>query len=854
MHNPESFIALYPRSEEFAFQEGARQMKENLLIAYDALYGITSQFEDQLQIQEDQINCRTYIRDATKQSQDDTFTPPDPESPAILGINFKLRTMMLMRAIHFTIAYKISEIDHRIKSVREDSIKPALTHIKDIYSSQLDVLVGAYNAAIADNNLRSKTSMDKAEKIFNTQLAAILHICNLDEGIKDKKDFEKLLFRYRTYSSVLDPALAMETIFKVTSSDDVEHFFKETALPIREKTDEQKIAFNNGISGVDLAAIKKTFHTICSAAEQEINCAFRDLITQDDRMLGPQGRKFIPFSVKNAYVVYFFKVEQQEVQEYSGDREIFSTEPQYEYKIKNHEAFDNLCYVYVRHGMPVYVGPGEQNKCLEKYVSQNILQLREFFTCIPLPQLSEQTKSAIRNKKPRSTGSFGHVEMDELIVNQNQFLKEEASAAEESEEAVEDDEERGGPVGYSPHLNFYVLVTDVGQFLSRLINDNGEHKMSQVLKSISEISITQVPINLPGRFFKMDFMGSHANHADELPPDAARRNITLPRMDTVTRLIMQNAAGEALQIICCASARDRTGIVCEQLVAEIAKVWLQKKSNFQQQHIRALHNVMLGNLNTPPGHFGLDPGSRQVEYFSLHSAGFLWRKSYFDPTNDALLFRKVSLQLKKAPLKNMPPQFYVASEITKEEYQIARNNLCGIIRGKPQKIKNAVYTLLQVIDTQFARNNHDDINLLTAVLKTAVLIVSDNSPENLIRFENLRKKIKGHIHPKPMALGTLLFAIGVMLCVTGIHGIYFSEKDMSMISPLGLSLIIFLLGTSLSACGGSYACFWGCAEGYFSMPKVLKEMANFSQAVTSSADHNPYVIEVGESSPLLFLH
>ncbi len=322
-------------------QNRYRQEKENLLIAYDAIYSITSTIETESYEQSDQIiSARVLVRDARHQSHHFNPNTHNPESPEVLAIDFKLRSLMLMRAIHYAMTIKKQQIAERYDDASDITIQKHLEKIFKHYCVLQSTLIKKYESAISSDNLTSKKKIEKAERAFNTNLALLLNAANLDEGVKSECDFEKLLFRYRTYASVLDPALGMRTTFAANGEE-----FEETATPITVNTDEQKQQLKETISGVDLST-KKNFHAIGSGAEQEVNYIFRDLMMMDDRMLGPQSRKMIPIGNRNAYVISF---------NMSGD--------------------DARKFEYVRCSMPGFIGKGETKEAIIAFTKNNVDQL-----------------------------------------------------------------------------------------------------------------------------------------------------------------------------------------------------------------------------------------------------------------------------------------------------------------------------------------------------------------------------------------------------------------------------------------------------------------------------------------------
>lgn len=263
---------------------GYRTAQEAILIDIDAKYNIQTTFQ-----REDLNNHtpRKITRDATNaRFQDDAGQIIHPDSSAIAIKNMLLRALGTARGLDHVLEQRASSNIVNAEFYRSQKVKAAINKLADDVS----------NVDLPEKQISN------LEKQFNTDLIQIMHLCDLDRGIKDSDDAVALLNHLRDMSALLDPAPIVET--KTSDRGYASH--KQTAYPVTSKTEPQKQALGEmwKINPYPTPAVAD-FHTTKCTALQEIDAAFADLMQQDDRMLPARSRVTVEPTAKNAWITCF---------------------------------------------------------------------------------------------------------------------------------------------------------------------------------------------------------------------------------------------------------------------------------------------------------------------------------------------------------------------------------------------------------------------------------------------------------------------------------------------------------------------------------------------------------------------
>jgi hypothetical protein len=181
----------------------------------------------------------------------------------------------------------------------------------------------------------------------------LLQKTKLDGGMKKSSDYKKLLAHYRDLAATLDPAKSMSTLVK-HEMDGFEITQIEISHPITEKTPEQ-ITQLDVMQKITLKQPEQynDFHSAKKLAFQQANQAFCDLIKKSNRRLPAQARKTIGPTLKNGYIVHNIL------------------------EFKNGDVISTSKTMYLRCGSLAYIGADDNEKKLERYAHENVLQLQK---------------------------------------------------------------------------------------------------------------------------------------------------------------------------------------------------------------------------------------------------------------------------------------------------------------------------------------------------------------------------------------------------------------------------------------------------------------------------------------------
>lgn len=321
------------------YQDKMREKQESYFIKFDKAFDIVSTFDN-----------RKLTRDADEAKNLDQYGTII-QSDEIQRNLLLQRTLSTTRAIHFTIAQKISEL--RKNELENKTLVGEYEELLKKLKGGFDILELNINNLNQDNievtldGEKIKT-FESIEKFYNKHLAEILFDANLDEGARTTAEIEELLFQYRLAASVLDSAPTLETTIKVDDNLRLE----QTLIPITQKTDAQKKQLKP-LDTVDLYPDPKDLTYQTAKLGQHARHAVKELIKSDDRMLGAQWRKSVPATLKNAYIQIN--------------------------KLKDRDGnVIGQSFSFIRNGSPVYVGKGVTNKNeSNEYVLENLKQLKQ---------------------------------------------------------------------------------------------------------------------------------------------------------------------------------------------------------------------------------------------------------------------------------------------------------------------------------------------------------------------------------------------------------------------------------------------------------------------------------------------
>lgn len=777
-----------------------RGEKERLLVAYDQLYGITSRVEDityaPASARDDRgaITHRTLVRDARLQDDRDL---PNPNDPIVLSIDFKMRALSLMRAIHYTLSHKIPEMKGRISRCRDRNLSGKLIKILKVYEDQTRELEAKYvEFTSPERPFKDVAEIKNAEKSFNTACVRILHEANLDDGVEDQAGYEKLLLRYRTFASLLDPPLAMKTQFSANG-----YFFEEMAIPISEKTEAQKAKLGEVYSGVDIASEEKNAHTACSAAFQEVDMAFATLLKEN--MMGPQGRKMVPEGIKNGYHVYFSEKNRDDSVVDEGDQK--------------------RVFMLTRMGMPVYVGPGEPID------SGGVATTRRSLV---------QLHDSLNNQGfPIFGALMGSSDRVQITYNDSiQFVV-----------LVSD---------FGPAVSFFYDHNKEHQMCSTLRNTCMHADFQQDDIIFAPFNVAGRVMGIEQCTYGGPLIGAASTsltiYQDTLLPGEGgcypglRFRSAVDRI-TATTQIVTTSDGKHI-VVLCASAMDRTGTECEAAIDKMAATWhsswtLGQQRTFNGQQARSLHNPVLANLNAPPGHTGMKKKSQSDGYFS-------------DETN-ALLYRDVSTGNKKTPidpsgelLESLKP----ACQIANIEFDIAHTELERVTSANSPRNKMAREVLTEV-KRYFPDATRHEQNQLTELLRRLKNYVVTPDEKNLKKLNLLSQRLKGKSSKTQKMVGYGLMGLGALSLVAGVLLFIPTLGLSTSLAGIGFAISATALGM-ICVAGGLTAIGVGDTvrrpSGDFKMPRVASSLSRFvkeNSVVTTSVktESDPLLIgEMGE--------
>lgn len=281
--------------------------------------------------------------------------------------NMLMRCLSRLRAID----YAISQTDNPSLDEVNSEVAPTSRRqeIRNELNAGLKGLQTSIDALSEEGNITLELML-KVEKDFNDFLMKQLHAANLTEGCLDAKQAERLLFHYRTLSSVLDPAMPLVTLTYDASSQILQ---REEQYPVTVKTDVQREEAQK-LKQVIANPLKreKNSHTRNNLATQHADACFADSLVDDERMLSAQARKTHLVGVKNAFIV---KTSTQfDVPQFG--------EPVNQYRSKINESpmqpLEEAKVTWLaRAGVPVFMGKGETTSVINQHTQENLTQIEQ---------------------------------------------------------------------------------------------------------------------------------------------------------------------------------------------------------------------------------------------------------------------------------------------------------------------------------------------------------------------------------------------------------------------------------------------------------------------------------------------
>jgi hypothetical protein len=549
-----------------------------------------------------------------------------------------------------------------------------------------------------------KINLKEIQEQFNTQLIELLHEMKLDAGIDSVNDYKKLLAHYRNLAALIDPAKAMKTIIKHTVQD-TEVIQTEIAIPITKKTPVQKQQIDV-MKKIILRqpAIYNDFHSSKKEAFQLVNQAFCVLLKMDDRRLPAQARLSIGPTIKNGYIV----INKCDFTPRGG-------------------ATTSTHFTTLRCASLVYVGEDDNKVKMDRYASENLLQLL-------------------------AAGGNKNLHMTMLLTNT--VLNHQDIMIKTTKSAIE--------------INNKVQ-SDIQTYFSYIpLNFQGSTEKAVISSVIAEHNL-----RLPTHFKAFDFMNREA------------------RLEYAAHVIyLFFNVVNFINVTTCASGIDRTGTALEaatqlwllnQCLEHNINV---TKADIENQRALGCHNALLASFSAP-GSPGMKHESMIAGYFSSLTEQFFYRHT--SQTNKLPLLDEISVQ---ALLNIWQDKKNIVYEKVLLQIQNARSE-AAISLGVNEWLEMAIPTvkekkILEVLVTQsfFFAANTTTIDIRTQV--TAILLELENGiEEDNINSELLSKISKQTLELLANAHHTSM-PENVNIILIQLNNI--SKKTLKKLAALGLAM------------------------------------------------------------------